>query len=57
MGRDGDEDLLLSFRNQELELDASGTEAEATLTGETLPWAGGVAIEGTDVVRIIIGRV
>jgi hypothetical protein len=49
--RDGDEDLLLNFRIQELELDESSTEA--MLTGETFPWAGGVAIEGTDTVRII----
>jgi hypothetical protein len=51
--RDGDEDLLLNFRIQELELDESSTEAKVTLTGETFPWAGGVAIVGTDMVRII----
>ena len=49
--RDGDLDLLLNFRIQELDLDESSTEA--TLTGETFPHAGGLRIEGTDAVRII----
>lgn len=49
--RDGDLDLLLNFKIQDLELDASSTEA--TLTGETFPHAGGVLIEGTDGVRIV----
>ena len=46
---DGDLDLLLYFRAQELELDAGITEA--TLTGETLE---GVPIEGADTVRVIV---
>jgi len=48
---DGDEDLLLHFRIQELELDEGSTAA--TLMGETFSWAGGMAIEGTDAVRIV----
>ena len=49
--RDGDLDLLLNFKIQELELDESSTEA--TLTGETFPRFGRVPIEGTDSVRIV----
>lgn len=49
--RDGDLDLNLYFEIQELVLDESSTEA--TLTGVTFPYAGGVLIEGTDTVRII----
>lgn len=45
---DGDVDLLLHFRTQELNLDENSTEA--TLTGETLT---GDEIEGTDEVRIV----
>jgi len=48
---DGDLDLLLNFRIRELELDETSTEA--TLTGVTFPHAGGLPIEGTDMVRII----
>jgi hypothetical protein len=50
--RDGDLDLLLNFKIRDLELDANSTEA--TLTGETFPHAGGVLIEGTDGVRIVL---
>ena len=49
--RDGDLDLLLNFKIQDLELDASSTEA--TLTGETFPHFGGLLIQGTDTVKII----
>ena len=45
---DGDEDLLLHFKTQELNLAEDSTEA--TLTGETLD---GVQIEGTDTVNIV----
>jgi len=45
---DGDNDLLLHFNKQDLNLDENSTEA--TLTGETTD---GNTIEGTDEVRII----
>lgn len=45
---DGDDDLLLKFGTQDLDLDEDSTEA--TLTGET---ADGVPIEGTDTVNIV----
>jgi ELWxxDGT repeat protein len=45
---DGDIDLLLYFRTEELQLTSASTEA--TLTGETL---GGVPIQGTGSVRIV----
>ena len=45
---DGDNDLLLHFKKQDLNLDENSTEA--TLTGETTD---GNTIEGTDEVRII----
>ena len=45
---DGDTDLLLHFRTQDLDLDENSTEA--TLTGETTD---GMPIEGTDSVNIV----
>jgi hypothetical protein len=45
---DGDEDMLLHFKTQDLELNKDSTEA--TLTGKTDE---GVAITGTDTVRIV----
>jgi hypothetical protein len=45
---DGNEDMLLHFRTQELNLDKDSTEA--TLTGETTE---GVSIQGTDAVQIV----
>ena len=45
--RDGDLDLVLYFKIQELDLDATSTEA--TLTGETFT---GMPIRGTDSVKI-----
>ena len=47
---DGDVDLVLHFRTQDLELDATSTEA--TLTGSTYD---GQDIQGTDAVRIVPG--
>jgi len=45
---DGDKDMLLFFKTQELNLDENSTEA--TLTGETTD---GKVIQGTDEVRIV----
>lgn len=45
---DGDQDMILHFRTQEIGLTEDDTEA--TLTGETLD---GVSIHGTDSVRIV----
>lgn len=45
--RDGDDDLILHFKTQELELDENSTEA--TLTGSTSDGT----IEGTDTVNIV----
>ena len=45
---DGDLDLILHFKTQELALTKDSTDA--TLTGETFDW---VLIEGTDSVRIV----
>jgi hypothetical protein len=45
--RDGDDDLVLYFKIQQLDLDEHSTEA--TLTGETFD---GVPIEGTDRVKV-----
>jgi ELWxxDGT repeat protein len=47
---DGDTDLLLYFKTEELQLTTASTQA--TLTGETF---GGVPIAGTDSVRIVRG--
>jgi hypothetical protein len=46
--RDGDDDMILHFRMQELNLDQDSTEA--TLTGQTTQ---GILIEGSDEVQII----
>jgi hypothetical protein len=48
VNQDGDMDLLLHFRTQELNLTQDSTEA--TLTGETMD---GTPIEGTDTVNIV----
>ena len=45
---DGDKDLLLLFKTQELDLDEGSTEA--TLAGETFA---GVPIQGSDTVNIV----
>jgi hypothetical protein len=48
---DGDVDLLLHFKTQELNLDENSTEA--TLTGNLKSELGGTPIQGTDEVRIV----
>ena len=45
---DGDMDILLHFKTQDLNLNQDS--AEATLTGETM---GGTPVEGTDTVNIV----
>ncbi len=50
--RDGDVDLLLNFKVRDL-VELSEDSTEATLRGETFPWAGRGLIVGTDSVRIV----